>query len=146
MLEYNPNTGMFRHVPPCGNNARRDWHPGSSESSRYYSVFFNGKNMRAHRVAYYLMTGDWPDTIDHIDGNPKNNVWSNLRSVDTRTNNRNLHRARAHNSTGTLGVTKFRNKFRARITVNGVGIHLGVFNSEAAAQAAYTEAKQTYHY
>lgn len=34
--------------------------------------------------------------------------------------NRNLHRARAHNSTGTLGVTKFRNKFRARITVNGV--------------------------
>lgn len=101
--------------------------------------------MRAHRVAYYLMTWDWPDTIDHIDGNPKNNVWSNLRSVDTRTNNRNLHRARTNNSTGTLGVTKVRNKFRARITVNGVGIHLGVFTSEAAAQAAYTEAKQTYH-
>ena len=43
-------------------------------------------------------------------------------------------------------MTKFRNKFRARITVNGVGIHLGVFTSEVAAQAAYTEAKQTYHY
>lgn len=38
-----------------------------------------------------------------LEYNPKNNVWSNLRSVDTRTNNRNLHRARAHNSTGTLG-------------------------------------------
>lgn len=146
MLEYNPNTGMFRHVPPCSNNARRDWHQSSSEHARSYSVWFDGRNMRAHRVAYYLMTGDWPDTIDHIDGNPKNNGWSNLRSVDTRTNDRNLHRARAHNSPGTLGVTKFRNKFRARITVNGVGIHLGVFTSEAAAQAAYTEAKQTHHY
>lgn len=47
----------------------------------------------------------------------------------------------------TLGCSDTsRNKFRARITVNGVGIHLGVFTSEAAAQAAYTEAKQTYHY
>ena len=93
------------------------------------------------------MTGGWPNqTIDHIDGDPTNNKWDNLRDVSQQTNNRNLHRARAHNSTRTLGVTKFRNKFRARITVNGVGIHLGVFTSEAAAQAAYTEAKQTYHY
>ena len=131
MLEYNPETGLFRHVPPCSNNARREWHPGSTEGGRGYSVWFDGRNQRAHRVAWYLMTGGWPNqTIDHIDGDPTNNKWDNLRDVSQQTNNRNLHRARAHSSTVTLGVTKFRNKFRARITVNGVGnpprgVHLG---------------------
>ena len=93
------------------------------------------------------MTGGWPNqTIDHIDGDPTNNKWDNLRDVSQQTNNRNIHKARTHSGTATLGVGKFRNKFRARITVDGKSIHLGLYASKDAAHAAYLQAKQTYHY
>lgn len=45
------------------------------DGERRYSVM-------AHRVAWVLMTGEWPrGFVDHLDGNTRNNCWSNLRDV-----------------------------------------------------------------
>ncbi len=146
MLIYDPTTGLFKHIPPCAHNARQEWHPGSDEHSRGYSVWFGNRNMRAHRVAWYLYYGVWPDnTIDHINGNPKDNRIANLRDVSQKVNNRHILVARAHNHTECLGVTRFRNKFRARITVDGKSIHLGLFKTAEDAKAAYAEAKLKFH-
>lgn len=57
----------------------------------------------AHRVIWKIMTGDEPDVIDHIDGNPANNAWSNLRSVDPIANAKN-QKMHARNKTGVVGV------------------------------------------
>ena len=95
---------------------------------------------------WYLSYGEWPsNTVDHINGDPTDNRLCNLRAVSQQTNNRNLHKARRHNTVGVLGVTKFRNRYRARIAVDGVAIHLGVFKLIEDANAAYKAAKLNYH-
>lgn len=146
MIEYNPDTGLFRHVAPCAHNARKGWHAGSDEHDRSLSVWFQGRNMRAHRVAWFLHYGRWPKhTIDHVNGDPRDNRITNLRDVPQLDNNRNLTKARSHNDVAVLGVTKFRNKYRARITVDGKSIHLGLFSTIEEASAAYANAKLKFH-
>ena len=76
------------------------------------------------------MTGDWPEAeIDHIDGNPSNNAWSNLRAVNSQENNRNKRRPNT-NKSGRIGVSwnERRRKWRARICVCGKRKYLGMFH------------------
>ena len=57
--------------------------------SRYITVEINGARVRANRLAWLLMKGEWPrHVIDHKDHNRTNNKWLNLRDVTVRANNR----------------------------------------------------------
>ena len=68
--------------------------------------------------------------IDHIDNNSLNNRKDNLRSVTQEQNMRNPNNKNNKNSkTGIKGVTCFDDKWRARITINGKSIHLGLFTN-----------------
>lgn len=50
--------------------------------SGYNIVTINSKIRKLHRVIWKMMTGEEPDgMIDHIDGDPANNKWENLRCV-----------------------------------------------------------------
>jgi hypothetical protein len=62
-----------------------------------------GVHYASHRVIWKWMTGEDPDEVDHIDGDRKNNKWSNLRSVPRAVNGRNLAKAK-DNTSGTTGV------------------------------------------
>lgn len=60
------------------------------------------RTYRAHRVAYAIMTGEWPkEEIDHIDGIRSNNKWSNLRAA---TRSENCRNKRTHSRSGYKGV------------------------------------------
>jgi hypothetical protein len=65
----------------------------ASSKPAYYKVVLNGKKYKAHRVIWFLCTGEDPahNIVDHIDRNRKNNVISNLRLVNSKhsADNRN---------------------------------------------------------
>ena len=79
------------------------------------------KNYLAHRVAWALYYGEWPNgEIDHIDGNGTNNSVINLRVVASSENSMNtkLHK---HNTSGHIGVyfESFTNKWVAAAEKGG---------------------------
>jgi hypothetical protein len=81
-----------------------------------------GKPYLQHRIATLYMTGDWPEEVDHINGDKADNRWENLRAVDVKTNRQNERRARKSKKSGTLmGAFKYpgMRRWMAAISHNG---------------------------
>lgn len=65
------------------------------------------KSFIVARVIWAWMTGEWPEKgyyIDHIDQDPTNNRWDNLRLVSPAENGQN-YRRRKDNTSGVTGVS-----------------------------------------
>ena len=90
----------------------------------------------AKRIRNWL---DLRHYVDHRDYNRLNNQRSNLRV--SRTSQNMLSRLRkCFKSSGYRGVYAYKNKWRARIEVDGNEIHLGDFEVKEDAARAYNEA------
>lgn len=138
-LRYDPQTGEFT-------DPTRRRKVGWINQDGYISITCGGLTRTAHRWAWFLHYGKWPDLqIDHINGNKTDNRIENLREVDGSTNAQNQRRAMSTNKLGILGVTASRNKFRADITVDGKAIFLGRFGTKEEAQSVYLNAKRQMH-
>lgn len=134
------------------------WTAGEEEGQRadtcftlgYRVVNFAWRPFRAHRLAWRIVTGNWPKVfIDHINGDRADNRWSNLREADYSVNAQNQHRPMRTNSTGYLGVMFDKRRksrpFRAAIRVKGKHISLGWYDSPREAYEAYLKAKAQVH-
>jgi hypothetical protein len=101
----------------------------------------------AARLAHLYMNGRWPDgDVDHRDGMPLNNKWTNLRDVSTSENIQNQRHPSKRNRTGYLGVGPAKNGlFRARIYVHGKEHSLGFHKTPEGAHMAYVAAKRILH-
>lgn len=96
----------------------------------YCKVTLSGKSQRyVHRLVLGAFVGPSKLEVNHKDMNPLNNKLENLEYV-TRSQNE------LHKRGGKFGVSKFRNKFRARAWKNGKEIHLGVFATKEEAMEA----------
>lgn len=95
---------------------------------------------RAHRVAWAIVYGQWPnDQLDHVDGDKGNNRLANLREVNNQQNQRNV-RLTKNNTSGICGVHTHGRKWMARIGVDGEQRYLGVFSTIDEAAAARRKA------
>ena len=101
------------------------------------------KQVKSHRVIWLIMTGEWPDQIDHINGIKNDNRWCNLRSVSNSENGRN-QKLNSVNKSGVIGVSQINNKWCARIKVNGQDKHLGHFETFDAACEMRSVAERNY--
>jgi hypothetical protein len=93
------------------------------------------------RVIWAVTQGEWPNVIDHIDGNPSNNALRNLRNVTQADNCRNM-KVHVLSKTKKTGVSwsAEKKKWRAHITYNYKQKHLGYFDKFEHAVAARAKA------
>lgn len=149
-LRYNPKTGKFSwkvHTMAYGGFRAPGDEAGTVKSdSGYVFIGLDGKIYRAHRLAWYIMTGEWlkPDQdIDHINRNRADNRWSNLRKATRSENNHNTDVLRTDNRSGHRGVSwrADTKKWHARIKVNGTMHLLGDYIRKGDAIAARRNAE-----
>jgi hypothetical protein len=128
---YDPESGEIKRIK--GGRAFV-----SLDSHGYLQGRVNGVLVLAHRAAWALHYGTWPDgQIDHINGQRDDNRLENLRIVSATDNARNA-KVRSDSSTGHPGVgwhSRY-NKWIARIGIKGRQKTLGYYASLADAVSA----------
>jgi hypothetical protein len=153
LLDYDPLTGAFtwRHREGESRGARyfntrfAGKPAGTVSSDGYLMILLGGIPRSAHRLAWLVVTGNWPETeIDHRDVDKLNNRFDNLR-LATRSQNNANRPAQRNNKTGFKGVSRNKNKFVAMIKVDGRPRWLGSFDTPQEAHAAYFKTAQERH-
>lgn len=142
-ISFDPETGSFWRIQstarvPAGSRA------DTLAASGYRRVKFKGKYYSAHRLAWFLVTGEWPELlIDHKNMDKGDNRFSNLRLA---THSQNTINTVAR---GVLprGVTfhKREQKFQAQIKAGGERHYLGLFDTAEQAHNAYLGAALRLH-
>ena len=145
VLEYDPQTGIVRHCINHG-RAKAGNVAGTQRHDGYSVVWLDGKLHLMHRVIYLMMTGQWPtQQIDHINRDPSDNRWCNLRAVSSRENNMNrrFYKTRPDNTSGYVGVSFMRScgKWRADISIKSTKQYLGIFDTKEEAANARSHAQ-----
>lgn len=156
LLDYNIETGVlrwrirdvrwFNSSTFSAKRACNRWNAcyagkiaGTPSGKGYLVVQIFGKLYRAHRLAWLLVTGAWPDNfVDHKNGNRDDNRWENLRSVTEAENQKNRG-MNSNNSSGFKGVSWNKNsrKWQVFIKVGGKNRNLGQFETPEKGHAAY---------
>ena len=141
-LTYDLLTGEFRYLINRG-KMKAGQVAGTIREDGYVIIGIDGELYLAHRLVHLYLYGELPPAdmdVDHIDGNPTNNRFWNLR-VGTRSQNLHNSRLNKRSKCGFKGVrpTK-KNRFQARIAVNKQQVYLGVFDTPGEAHAAYVKA------
>ncbi len=137
LIHYNPIDGYVTRLAKWSNRHKIGEVLQAKGRVQRFRIFGQRKEL-THWIWLY-QTGQFPEgVIDHIDGNHKNNVWTNLRDVTQAVNLSNKHKAQTNNRLGILGVDKLNGKYRARLKRPGVkSTHIGMFNTAAEAYNAY---------
>ena len=143
-------TGVFTWRVQVANNRKVGSVAGTVDGAGYVSIGTCGRYYKAHRLVWLYVYGAWPkNQIDHINGVRTDNRPSNLRDVTKSVNLQNQRRAHAHSTHGFLGVRlekrAIKNRYMARITVDGVRRSLGAFPTPEKAHEAYLIAKRSEH-
>src|SRR5436190_3052678 len=121
LLSSDQETGEFRWRVSRRGHVKAGDLAGTSSPDGYRRIFINGKPYLAHRLAWFYIFGEWPETeIDHKNTDHGDNSISNLRKA-TRSQNEGNKSRRADNTSGYKGV-RWRNdieKYEARIRIAG---------------------------
>ena len=144
-IKYDPETGKFTWRAPRP-KVKVGAEAGYIDKLGYRWIRIDLKLYRAARLACLYMTNSkWPaDEVDHINGVPDDNRWSNLRDA---TRAENCLNRRGWSSLGIKGVTfhKHSGLWRSEISVNRKRNYLGYFKTPELAHEAYVAAAHKLH-
>ncbi len=145
-LDYDPETGVIMR-----RSSSKRWagkpagckHKGHG----YITLKIDQKSYLAHRIAWLLSYGAWPDgMLDHANLDRADNRLANLRPATYSENSMN-QRARATNKCGLKGVM-YKPQIKrwvANISIDREQVHLGTFMTAEDAHAAYAAAAKAHH-
>jgi hypothetical protein len=152
LFNYDPITGWLTwRVRPsngtyAGTRAGTNAYSGKGQTTPHCrQVKIYGELYIEAHIIWLWVTGKAPrHEVDHIDTDPFNNVWTNLREADDSQNNYNRHGHKA----GCLKwawYDKRKNKYQSRVVANGVKYWIGYFNTEQEAHDAAFVVAQRLH-
>jgi len=146
ILHYNPETGVFTWLEDVNPRARKGMIAGGLSGSGYILISINNYRTGAHRLAFLYILGYIPEMVDHIDRNPQNNSWDNLRVCTSKTNAYNAG-LRTDNKSGYKGITwdRSRGKWFVCLSVNSKTIGLGRYKDIEDAIRAYNKGAKKHH-
>lgn len=112
----------------------------------YRKITIDGVQYGEHRLVYLMFHGYLPEIIDHIDGNPANNLIENLRECSHTQNMYNQKRAK-NNTSGVKGVCwdKASGKWKVTIQIRGNRLFFGYHDDLELAELIVIEAREHYH-
>jgi hypothetical protein len=145
-LDYDPETGIFKWKVRRGKQLA-GWESGSIYKNGYVYLQLSKRRYLAHRIAWLLMTGNSPpNLIDHKNGIPSDNRFSNLRLASPSQSSMNV-KGHKNSKSGLKGahLDKRYGKYISRIGINGKDFHLGTFSTKEDAHAAYCRAAKNLH-
>lgn len=147
LLAYDPVTGQFTRLRAAGRSPAGPVVGGLTEHG-YINITIDKTRQYAHRLAWLLMTGEWPvDRIDHEDQNRANNRWVNLREATHAQNLMNRGPTK-RNKSGYKGVyPSGRPNFpwRTSLNANSKKFELGRFKTKREARVAHATAAKKLH-
>ena len=158
LLRYEPDTGNLFWRPRARDmfateTHQRRWNTKyagkpalavTDKDGYLYGTLRPYRNLRAHRVIWALVHGNWPKgQIDHINGVKDDNRIANLRDVTGFENQQN-RRSHKPNLSGRVGVyyRPKRNQYQATINHDGKFHHLGCYEKFEDAVMAREEAER----
>lgn len=128
-LSYNKETGVFTWIKSPGGGVKKDTETGCKNARNYILIGIKGKVFYAHRLAWLLTYGVWPECeIDHINKDSSDNRIANLRLATRIQNNQNRKKF-SNNSSGHTGIRWHKNDklWNAYIGINKKIVFLGGF-------------------
>lgn len=149
----------FRYEPETGHIIRLkadDYHRSHligkpcgcvSNTTGYVMMTHHKRTYLAHRVAFVLMTGEWPISyVDHINRCKTDNRWENLRLCSHAQSSTNISLPK-NNHSGARGVYFYpgRNRWVSFLSVGGKRIWLGSFLTQQEAIAARIAGGERHH-
>jgi hypothetical protein len=141
-LSYDPETGIFTWLVKKI-SVQKGTIAGSLHNNGYLRIKINGKFLSAHRLAWLITTGSFPDDqIDHINGIRNDNRIENLRCA---TNSQNGANKKSCAVIGFKGVTLNGKRWRARVHYNKKQFNLGTFDTPEEAHEAYCKKATEVH-
>lgn len=139
LFDYDAETGeLVRRCNVRGLGPNRiGGRPRFEGPNGYAAIGADSLKYLYHRLVWFWHHNEWPEVIDHVDGDKQNNRIENLRAC---TQSQNLCNAQipSDNKSGFKGVSwsSSANKWRARCGLHKVQHNLGVFDTrEEAAEA-----------
>ena len=139
IFEYSVITGrLYPKEIRTGARTTRNF-SGSQRSNGYWTVGIDGKKYEQNRIIWRLITGEDPgqDRIDHIDHDPDNNAWHNLRRI-THGQNTTYSACHRDSKTQVKGVRHLPGgTYQARLYHRGKTFNLGCFSTKEEAGEAY---------
>lgn len=135
-LTYSPITGAFY---------RGGSRVGSNHCRGYITLWHDGKQWLAHRLAYHLLGVPVPQQVDHANGDRSCNAWHNLRDADNQLNQEARHKVVSRSGFMGVSLRKDTGRYAAYIKHNGKKINLGCYDTPEEASAAYLAKKAVLH-